>query len=112
MDDMKCGHCGRTWNSEELPTPAGRCPYEYEHEYAIEAQPAPMRYALVREQAGMTDQIASYLPANYRVIGRTPIRGTNRVEILIGGSDVAGWTLDEYVIPRLASGLIFAEEIA
>lgn len=29
--DMTCGTCGRTWNSEETPTPAARCPYEYEH---------------------------------------------------------------------------------
>lgn len=29
--DMACGTCGRTWNSEETPTPAARCPYEYEH---------------------------------------------------------------------------------
>ena len=30
---------------------------------------------------------------------------------MIGGRDVAGWTLDAYVIPRLASGLYFATEI-
>lgn len=30
--DMKCGHCGRTWNDKETPTPAARCPYEYDHE--------------------------------------------------------------------------------
>ena len=73
---------------------------------------APMRYAIVRQRAGMTDQIASYLPANYSVLGRTPIRASDEVQILIGGQDRAGWTLDEYVIPRLASGLIHAEEIA
>ena len=32
-------------------------------------------------------------------------------ETVIGGRDVAGWTLDAYVIPRLASGLYFATEI-
>ena len=30
--DMECGHCGRTWNDREMPTPAARCPYEYDHE--------------------------------------------------------------------------------
>ena len=30
---------------------------------------------------------------------------------MIGGYDDAGWTLDGYVLPRLASGLIFGEEI-
>lgn len=29
--DMTCGTCGRTWNSDETPTPAARCPYEYDH---------------------------------------------------------------------------------
>lgn len=30
--DMTCGDCGRTWNEKETPTPAARCPFEYEHE--------------------------------------------------------------------------------
>lgn len=29
---MTCGTCGRTWSDEETPTPAGRCPFEYDHE--------------------------------------------------------------------------------
>jgi hypothetical protein len=32
-------------------------------------------------------------------------------EIDITGTDQAGWTLDDYVIPRLASGLIVAKEV-
>ena len=32
--------------------------------------------------------------------------------VLIVGRDSAGWTLDGYVIPRLASGTIFAEEVS
>lgn len=79
----------------------------------VEAEPfEAKRFALVSERAGITDQIAAYLPDNYRVIGRTAIGATDVVQILIGGSDVAGWTLDDYVIPRLASGLIFAQEIS
>lgn len=70
------------------------------------------RYALVSANAGSTDQIAAYLPDNYRVVGRTPIRGTNTVQILIAGSDVAGWTLDGYVLPRLASGMYYGDEVA
>ena len=61
-----------------------------------------IRYALVCAGA---DQIAAYLPDNYRVIGR--VDG----QTVIAGRDVAGWTLDAYVIPRLASGLYFATEI-
>jgi hypothetical protein len=33
----ECGYCGRTWNDAAIssltPTPAARCPYEYEHVY-------------------------------------------------------------------------------
>jgi hypothetical protein len=53
------------------------------------------------------EEVAVYLPGNYRVIGAE--LSTSR--ILIGGEDVAGWTLDEYVIPRLGSGLIYCKEI-
>jgi hypothetical protein len=81
-------------------------------ERAVELIEDPPRYALVRGKAAMTERVAAYLPGNYRVVGRTAIRASDEVQILIAGRDVAGWTLDDYVIPRLASGLIFAEEIA
>lgn len=52
-----------------------------------------------------------YLPDNYRV--GTHINGeATGGEFIIVGEDVAGWTLDDYVIPRLSSGLIWATEIA
>ena len=49
--------------------------------------------------------VKDYLPRNY---------SAHRVfqGILIYGSDDHGWTLDGYVIPRLASGLIVAKELA
>jgi hypothetical protein len=81
-------------------------------EAIVAEQQTPMRYALVTEEAGKGDQIAAYMPGNYKVLGRTPIRATNRVVFLIGGRDSCGWTLDDYVIPRLASGMYFAEEVA
>jgi hypothetical protein len=31
--DTTCGHCGHEWNSVLTPTPASRCPNEYEHVY-------------------------------------------------------------------------------
>ena len=31
MDDMICGTCNKTWDSKKIPTPAARCPYEYDH---------------------------------------------------------------------------------
>jgi len=44
--------------------------------------------------------IEAYLPSNYKV-----------VEVVIEGEDSAGWTLDGYVLPRLASGLHFGKEV-
>lgn len=62
------------------------------------------RYAIVTN-ARDTDQLERYLPSNYRVLRASPDG------IYIGGEDVAGWTLEDYVIPRLASGLIYAAEV-
>jgi hypothetical protein len=50
--------------------------------------------------------VAAYLPANYWIIEDSEDQG-----VIIQGTDNAGWTLEGYVIPRLASGLINAEEI-
>lgn len=61
-----------------------------------------MRYALA---SGPIDVIRAYLPANYSATA------TDSGDALISGEDRAGWTLDGYVIPRLASGLYFAREI-
>lgn len=72
----------------------------------------PVRYALVTAEAGKQSQLAAYMPENYEIVGRTAIGGTNTVKFLIAGRDSCGWTLDGYVIPRLASGMYFAEEIA
>lgn len=50
------------------------------------------------------EKIEGYLPANFKAFQRE-----GYVEIV--GYDKAGWTLDGYVIPRLASGLIVATEV-
>jgi hypothetical protein len=59
------------------------------------------RTAVVRHAS--RERVAPYLPPNYscRAYG---------ADVEIFGHDVAGWTLEGYVIPRLASGLMFAEE--
>jgi hypothetical protein len=44
------------------------------------------------------ERVEPYLPMNYSV------------GCVIAGYDHAGWTLDDYVLPRLASGLIMGEE--
>ena len=66
------------------------------------------RYALLQSKGTRWDDenvVAKYLPDNYVVDGVTSLG------IVVSGRDVAGWTLDAYVLPRLASGLIFGEEI-
>jgi len=75
------------------------------------------RYAIVRN-ARSRSEAEAYLPGNYRVIHEKLVPA-DRVEssrrmkpvFVIEGEDNAGWTLDGYVIPRYASGLIGCEEI-
>jgi hypothetical protein len=69
-----------------------------------------MRYASVTG-ARDSDEVAAYLPGNYEVYGhRFPDGPSGRIVVLIRGVDTAGWTLDDYVIPRLASGSMGCEE--
>lgn len=64
------------------------------------------RYAAIPHGvSGSRRAIASYLPRNYSVVG-----GDDEVT-LVGGHDDAGWTLDDYVLPSLASGLYFGNEV-
>lgn len=73
------------------------------------------RYAKVtvpegRSAADYAETVKKYLPlaGNYWVAG---IALGDPVWVLIAGEDKAGWTLGGYVIPRLWSGLIRADEI-
>ena len=63
-----------------------------------------MTVRVARTQVADLARIAAYLPSNYTAVESDGCT-------LIVGEDVAGWTLDGYVIPRLESGLIFAGEI-
>ena len=63
-----------------------------------------VRMALVTSHVS-EEVVGAYLPGNYSAIA------LDNGEILVQGIDNAGWTLDGYVIPRLASGLITAREI-
>lgn len=68
----------------------------------------PLRRAVVARSSigGPTGEVvANYLPHNYKVTEVT------ETEVRIAGHDNAGWTLDEYVIPRLGSGMISAREV-
>ena len=65
------------------------------------------RRAIVRDDSlerTMLPRVQAYLPRNYEAFPHTE-------GILIVGHDDAGWTLDGYVIPRLASGLIGCREL-
>lgn len=67
-----------------------------------------IRSAVVARSASGTpspETVAAYLPRGYWVTGSTDD------EVAISGIDDAGWTLDDYVIPRLASGMIHAREV-
>lgn len=64
------------------------------------------RYATIPHGAsGSREGIRNYLPANYAVLGG------GEDTTVIGGYDQHGWTLDDYVLPRLASGLYFGAEL-
>lgn len=73
------------------------------------------RYALIMSDSS---QIDAYMPGNYSVIWRGEfmsyvtdrIAKTQKVTV-IAGEDNAGWTLDDYVLPRLASGMYHGKEI-
>jgi hypothetical protein len=54
---------------------------------------------------GRPEVIERYLPGNYKVVGY--IETSETIFTYIEGEDSHGWTLDEYVKPRLASGLYF-----
>jgi len=67
------------------------------------------RYALI-SNARTGKEVAAYLPDNYKITNdETGLYFDG--EIFVEGEDVAGWTLDAYVIPRLASGNLVAKEM-
>ena len=53
------------------------------------------------------ERVERFLPGNYEVVSTETYRDGSQV--LVKGTDVAGWTAADYVIPRLASGLLTAE---
>lgn len=77
------------------------------------------RYAVVSAKRATPEVIARYLPANYKVLG-VAINLNDKDDdpfgdyspcVVVQGEDRAGWTLDDYVLPRLGSGLIVGKEI-
>jgi hypothetical protein len=72
------------------------------------------RYALITTTWDR-DNPAAYMPSNYEVIYSEPHPDNNDrrqwTQHVIAGTDNAGWTLDGYVLPRLASGGMYGTEI-
>jgi hypothetical protein len=62
------------------------------------------RHAVLRGQHDKLLVIRAYLPSNYGA-------DSDGKDVYLHGIDVAGWTLDGYVLPRLASGLYFGREV-
>lgn len=52
------------------------------------------------ELARIRERVDAYMPRNYVTIVHTH-------SLYVIGRDSAGWTLDDYVLPRLASGGVF-----
>jgi hypothetical protein len=73
-----------------------------------------IRYATVKNARDIAEARA-YLPGNYQVVWEYEEdglrHGTTKPVFVIEGTDDHGWGLDSYVIPRYASGLIWANEI-
>lgn len=66
----------------------------------------PERRAAVGGSGLDRERLERFLPSNYRVVEQL-----GDARWIIAGRDHAGWTLDDYVLPRLASGSIYGREL-
>jgi hypothetical protein len=109
---------------ESLPRTAtftGRHAKQYAEGYATLLDPGGAasrvnkRYLLVSLERHDAETVARYLPANYSVIGTVPTGHEawpfENACAVVCGTDQSGWTLDDYVIPRLVSGVFSSKEI-
>jgi hypothetical protein len=64
----------------------------------------PWWTTLLTVSGGDRDRVAAYLPDNYVVVGVD-----DNSNVIVIGRDKLGWTAKDYVVPRLASGLMFAK---
>lgn len=72
-------------------------------------RPAPFRTALVVGGGITPERVANYLPSNYSVLDHDCV-GRDGDTVVIGGRDAAGWTLEAYITPRLATGQMYVCE--
>jgi hypothetical protein len=69
--------------------------------------------AIVKGNGVTQERVAAYLPSNFTVIDSyCEFDGLrDAAVVVIEGEDSMGWTFDDYVEPRLASGLMFATKV-
>lgn len=65
------------------------------------------RTAVVSGRDVTLERVRAYMPANYSAY----MSDDSDDDVIVTGQDYAGWTLDNYVIPRLASGGMVAIEL-
>jgi hypothetical protein len=99
-DLLLCRACSSRSTGHLIPAVEKR-----DHDAWHDANDVPTRHARIegRGHADL-DAVRRYLPSNYTA-------DSDGGSIWIHGQDSLGWTLDGYVIPRLASGLYFAREV-
>ena len=68
------------------------------------------RTAIVFGRDITAERVARFLPSNYAVVDADVV-GREGDSVVISGTDNAGWTLDGYITPRLATGLLWAQEV-
>ena len=67
-----------------------------------------MKYAIIKGNHATREVVQDYLRnTNYNVV-HVDADGAG---VLIAGEDDHGWTMDDYVLPRLASGLMPGREV-
>ena len=66
----------------------------------------PFRTALIVGRDITAERVANYLPSNYTVVD-ADVTGGDGDSVIIGGHDVAGWTIEQYIAPRLGTGGMF-----
>lgn len=59
--------------------------------------------------AELKKRVDAYLPHDYHAEIHVSAGGV--CEVYVVGEDYAGWTMEDYVVPRLATGLVFLEVI-
>jgi hypothetical protein len=101
-----CSSCGEEWDTNEFENIVNdRANKDTKHPTThYPKDPNMTRYAKVYGATQST--VAAYLPAGYKVV-----EVDDDGAVIISGTDNLGWTLDDYVIPRLRSGGIVAKEV-